>query len=183
MPKSLQDQLLSAGLVNKEQVSRANASKRKKNRQQRKSSGDGSTTGSDTGYRQAQAEKARRDRELELKRSDEKESKAITAQIRQLVTINRIKQSDEGEAFNFDDQGRVKRVYISTATRDQVSRGMLAIVKVDNRYEIVPSAIARKIGSRDASAVVVLNRADKTARDSPESDPYADYQVPDDLIW
>ena len=45
----------------------------------------------------------------------------------------------------------------------------------------MPAPVARKIAERDAAAVIELNDSNKSA--SAEDDPYADYQVPDDLIW
>lgn len=41
-----------------------------------------------------------------------------------------------------------------------------------------------KIASRDASLVLVLNtKQEATATEAAEEDPYANYQIPDDLMW
>jgi len=42
---------------------------------------------------------------------------------------------------------------------------------------------ALKIQSRDASFVVVCNEQQKKPSGSDEDDPYADFKVPDDLMW
>ena len=63
---------------------------------------------------------------------------------------------------------------------DPLSRGQLAIVRLDQGYELVPAKVAEKISQRDPQCVVVLNEA-RTELD--EEDPYADFQIPDDLMW
>jgi hypothetical protein len=65
---------------------------------------------------------------------------------------------------------------------DQLSRGRLAVVFVDERYEVVPEPVARKIMERDEAAVVVLHERAQQA-DQDEGDPYAGYEIPDDLMW
>ena len=56
----------------------------------------------------------------------------------------------------------------------------LAIVCLGERAELVPRVIADKIAERDASLVV---RAKKVDAAVDADDPYAAYQVPDDLMW
>ena len=47
-------------------------------------------------------------------------------------------------------------------------------------YEIIPREAALKIQERDASRIVLLN----THVEEPDADdPYAAYQIPDDLMW
>lgn len=65
--------------------------------------------------------------------------------------------------------------------RDQIAEGRLAIVKLGQQYEVVSTEVARKIQSRDAASVIVFNEQNKTA--DVVDDAYAEYQVPDDLIW
>jgi len=64
---------------------------------------------------------------------------------------------------------------------DQLSRGRLAIVFVNDAYEVVAEGVARKIMERDESAVVVLH--DRKSDDQGDDDPYAGYEIPDDLMW
>ncbi len=179
MSKSLQDQLLSAGLVSKTQVSKANAAKRKKNRQQPK--GSKPTNENSARIQQSKTEKTQRDRDLNQKQSQKKDLKAQHAQIRQLISSNLIAKDDNGFAFNFEYQGRVKTIYLSEITKNQVIKGTLAVVKMDNRYELVPVQIAKKIREKNDSLIAVLN--DSPENSKIENDPYADYEIPDDLTW
>jgi len=105
----------------------------------------------------------------------------LAAQIKQIIELNRLPRDAEGLAYNFTDDNKVKRLYVSEAMRDQIAEGRLAIVKLGQQYEVVSAEVARKIQSRDAASVIVFNEPKTTANDA--DDPYAEYQVPDDLIW
>jgi len=58
--------------------------------------------------------------------------------------------------------------------------GRLVIVCLGGTTELVPRVIADKIAERDASLVVRVN---KTSAAIDADDPYAAFQVPDDLMW
>jgi uncharacterized protein YaiL (DUF2058 family) len=45
----------------------------------------------------------------------------------------------------------------------------------------VPAPVAEKIAQRDVDSVVHLNQ--KVEMQENENDPYADFQIPDDLTW
>ena len=66
--------------------------------------------------------------------------------------------------------------------REQIIRGKLAIVRLGEVYEVVSSDVAEKIIVRHIASVIVDN--EHLAIDvKKEDDPYANYQIPDDLIW
>lgn len=52
---------------------------------------------------------------------------------------------------------------------------------LDQKYELVPLKVAEKIRELDASVVIALHVPEK--KPVAEDDPYADYQIPDDLMW
>jgi uncharacterized protein YaiL (DUF2058 family) len=84
-------------------------------------------------------------------------------------------------AYQFNHQNKVKTIYVSEKVREALINGRAGIIGLDSGYEIVPAEIARKIQDRDASRVVVLNQISQATL--AEDDPYADYQIPDDLMW
>ncbi|MEH6470026.1 MAG: DUF2058 domain-containing protein [Halopseudomonas sp.] len=173
---SLKDQLLNAGLVNKKQVQQA-----KKQKHQQKQKGQ-VTADQEARARaeQAKSEKIERDRELNRQRQAAAEEKAIVAQIRQLIDTNQVR-SDGGEvAYNFTDGSKIKRLYLTDLLIQQLSKGLLAIVKQDEAYTLVPNKVAERIAQRDESIVLVRHTQ---AEETDEDDPYADYQIPDDLMW
>jgi len=57
--------------------------------------------------------------------------------------------------------------------------GRLVIVRIGDATELVPRVIGEKIAQRDAALVVQVKRAAEVDPD----DPYAAYQIPDDLMW
>lgn len=183
MANSLRDQLLKQGLVDEKKLKQINSSERKKQKQQRHSK-DTRPDEARLLAQQALAEKAERDRELNRQQREMAERKAIAAQIAQLIQLNRIPR-DKGEiAFNFVDDKKVKRLHVTADVRDQLSSGLLAIVALNGRYEVVPAAVAEKIRQRDETTIIVCNdRRQPETEQEDTDDPYADYKVPDDLMW
>ena len=180
MSNSLHDQLMKAGLVDKKKVQ---ASKKNKHKQ-RSQKGKAVPTEADEAklrVQQAKAEKAERDRELNRKQQQEAEKKAVQAQIRQLIEMNRLKNRDGEVAYNFTDQRKIKRIYITEELVEQLSRGQLAIAALDDRYELIPTKVADKIRLRDEDVIIQYNEPQQQQDD--EDDPYADYKIPDDLMW
>jgi len=104
----------------------------------------------------------------------------LAAQVRQLIEVNRLPKGEGDIAYNFTDEGKVKRLYVSEQMQRQLGLGRLAVVKLDEQYELVPTAVAEKIRQRDESCVILCNEPEQH---SDEDDPYADYQIPDDLMW
>lgn len=179
MATSLQDQLLKAGLVDQKKVKQANKDKRKNAKQQRHSK-TAVVDDSKQAAQQALKDKAARDREQNAKRNQEAERKAIIAQIKQLIELNRITREGGETAYNFVDNKKVKKIYVTDVLHGQLSRGQLAVVTLNGQYELVPAPVAQKIADRDVSFVISLHDA---SQHDDEEDEYADYKIPDDLMW
>lgn len=178
---SLQDQLLKAGLIDGKKAKQASKAKRKAKKVQHKSN----TIAVDEtkeAVAKANAEKLERDRKLNEELKAEADRKAINAQIKQLIEMNaQPKEGGRDEvAYNFTDGKKIAKVYVSPRIQQQLSLGRLAIVKINDSYELVPAIIADKISQRDEAVVLSQNTADETLDDE---DPYADYEIPDDLMW
>lgn len=179
MSLSLRDQLLKAGLVNQKQAKQVSKDKQKEQRLVHK----GQAQADDTQKRAAQeamAEKARRDQELNRQQQEKVEQKARVAQIKQLIEVSRLPKLTTEDYYNFVDDKKVKRISVNALMRNKLSSGSLAIVHHGGGYEIIPREAALKIQERDPRRVVLLN----TPTEAPDADdPYAAYQVPDDLMW
>ncbi|MEX2475442.1 DUF2058 domain-containing protein [Marinobacter sp.] len=176
---SLQDQLLKAGLADEKKAKAIRNEKKKQRKQQPK--GTAQVSESEIRARKTREEKAEHDRQLNLERQKEASKKAVQAQIRQLVETNRLDRSRGDTSYQFVHDQKIKKLFVDTAMVDQLSRGRLAIVFVSDQYEIVAEGVARKIQERDETAVVVLH--DRHKDDVGEDDPYAGYEIPDDLMW
>lgn len=176
---SLQEQLLKAGIVDEKKARKLNKEKRKQTKQTPK--GQAQVNEARELAKQSQAEKSTRDRNLNLQRQQAANEKAIVAQIRQLVTTNVIDRRGGEIAYQFTDDKKIKKIYITPLLQKQLSIGLIAIVKLAEQYELVPAAVADKISQRADDVVLLKNQADKDLIDA--DDPYADYQIPDDLMW
>ena len=66
------------------------------------------------------------------------------------------------------------------AVQGHLMAGRLVIVVQNGATELVPRVVADKIAERDPKMVVRVN---KTVAAVEEDDPYAAFQIPDDLMW
>ncbi|EIK45377.1 hypothetical protein O59_002055 [Cellvibrio sp. BR] len=179
---SLQDQLLKAGLIDAKKAKQANKEKRKETNVARRSSEEVIDEVKQSAE-QARLEKIERDRELNRQRDLELQQKAIAAQIKQLIENHRqSKGAGNGDVeYNFTDGKLIKKMRVSPLVLEQIARGLLAVVKLGEGYELVPRIVADKIAQRDDKFVVVANTKQDNKVD--EDDPYKDYVIPDDLMW
>lgn len=183
MAKSLQEQLLGAGIVDKKKANKIKAEKLQTKQKQKKGQLDNSAEEArQAELKRQKEEKAARDKELNLKRQAEIEYKAILGQIRQIIIQNRVEKEDGEIAYNFTDEKKVKKLYVSEKMHKDLSEGRLAIAKLEGQYEIVPKGIAEKVQEKEPDMILVLNTS-SNAEEIDEDDPYAEFQIPDDLMW
>lgn len=179
MAKSLQEQLMGAGLVDQKKAKAISKEKRKKAKQTPK--GHQQEDEIKAAAKQKLAEKAERDRAMNQERQKEIEAKEIQAQIKDLIKKNAIARKNGEIAYSFTHDKKIKKLYVDETLQAQLARGQIAIVAEGESYELVPKAVADKVAQRDAARVVVQNERSKEVAD--EDDPYADFQIPDDLMW
>lgn len=177
MGESLRDQLLKAGLVGRQQVKEVETQKRKQSRQEQKGQGQG--TERDQAQR-AQTEKAERDRRLNQERQAAVERRARAAQVRQMIEQHRVPRQGGQLAYHFQDGSRVKKIFVTPQIHQQLVVGALAIARLDGRYELVPLEVTAKLQERDPACLV--RRTESLPQPQEDAD-YAEYQVPDDLMW
>ncbi len=176
---SLQDQLLKAGLTNETKVKQARAEKRKQTKKQQKNKIE-VVNEAKLSLQEAKAKQVEKDKLLNQQRNEEAEKKQIINQIFQLIDLNKVPKDDEGTAYNFTDQNKVKTIYINDVIRKQIISGKLAIVKSKAGYEVVPAPVAEKIKQRDAKIVIVLFTENS---ELSGEDEYQGFEIPDDLMW
>lgn len=176
---SLQEQLLKAGLVDKTKVKLANQDKSKQKKVERRT-GEQSVDETRLAALETQRKNAERARELNAQRDAAATQKAITAQIAQMVQQNRQNKGNGDIAYNYTHGSKIERIYVSAAVQAHLMAGRLVIVVLGGVTELVPRVIADKIAERDASLVVRVNKA---STEVDEDDPYAAFQIPDDLMW
>jgi len=177
---SLREQLLKAGLVDKSRLQQVNKQQAKQARQQRNVRQEPVTPEQQQQQRE-QAAKAARDRELNQQHNEARRQRELAIQLGQLIARHKLPRAsdEEDRPFYFQNKGKIKRIYVSARNHQLISNGELAIVNHNGVFELVPAAIADKIRERNPSLVIELPKETSPGQD----DPYAAYQVPDDLMW
>jgi len=178
MSLSLKDQLLKAGLAKKPAAKQAKKKKppqvAKKNRNK--------PSEVQLRTQRAMLNKAKKDKRLNEQRQAEAAAKAKFAQIKQLVDNAKLDRKDGETPYSFTLKKKVKKIYVTDEQQKQLSRDQIVIISMGNEaFELVPKTVAKKIAERDAKYVVNNTNSEVVASD--EDDPYADYQIPDDLTW
>lgn len=177
MSKSLAEQLLKAGLGDAKKLKNI----KKEQHKARVQAGKSGTVVNEATLlaEQSRQQQVERDRLLNQQKKAEAEQKALAAQVKQLIEMNVI--NDKGDiGFNFTDQNKVKKIYVSDKIQQQLVKGQIAIARNGDVYQLVPVQVAERIQQRVPEAVVLLNQKDETLN---EDDPYADFKIPDDLMW
>ena len=175
---TLQEQMLKAGLVSSKKMAKVQRTAKKSRVQAREA-------------REAVEENKKaqieRDKQLSEQQKQAALSKEYKAQIKQLIEMNKITITRGDIGYNFTDNNLIKKVYVDKVTQSQLIKGRLAIARLtaesgnDSEYAIIPAVVANKIAQRDASYIVLNCELSQEAKD--EDDPYADFVIPDDLMW
>jgi uncharacterized protein len=176
---SLQEQLLKAGLVTEQRLKDVRSGKHKAVKQSGKRE-DPAAAAARLAAEKARAEKAARDRDLNRQRQEEAERRARENETRQLIHTHRVIREGGDVAYNFTDGSTLKRLHVTKDQHIRLVDGRLAIVRQDTFYEVIPAEIAERVRARDASLILVHNQP---AAAPTADDPYAEFQVPDDLMW
>lgn len=181
MANSLIDQLKKTGLVDKKKAHKAKHDQYKNKKQKPKKGSAVQLDDAKLLVKKTQAEKVERDRQIDQQRKEEADRKAIAAQIIQLIETNRVEDRDGEIVYNFTDANVVKRLFVSELIHKHLMSGQLVIARLGEAYELVPKPVAEKIKQRDTDCIISTDHEVEGEQDN--EDPYADYKIPDDLIW
>ena len=178
----LQEQLLKAGLVKKSKV----AAVAREQDKARHAKGAPAGNEAQRDAERARAEKAEKDRALEAGRKAQARVAEMLAQARQIIQDKKVPRSGDSE-YRFTADGAIRSLLVNDDLRKKLSAGTLVIARLGERYELLPRAAAEKVRERDAS-LIVLDHGQPgevaPASDNAEDDAYyAQFQVPDDLVW
>lgn len=175
---TLQEQLLKAGLVTSKKVAKVQRTAKKSRVQAREA-------------REAVEENKKaqleRDKQLGEQQKQAVLAKEYKAQVKQLIEMNRIVPAKGDIGFNFTDDNLIKKIFVDKLVQAQLISGRLAIARLvadssgESVYAIIPANVADKIAQRDADSIVLHSALSQEEQD--EDDPYADFKVPDDLMW
>lgn len=186
MSGSLQDQLLKAGLADKKQAQKAKKDRHKQVKAKQKNKKAVIEDEAKIAAEHALAAKQEKDRKLAEQRREVTQQKDIKAQVINLIKVNAQPKNNGDVALNFTHHNVVKRLYVSQRTYKDVTQARLAVVSYrENEYELVPLPVADKIQTRMPEAVIYIadSAADNRSQADGDDDWYADYEIPDDLVW
>lgn len=181
MAKSLQEQLLQAGLADEKKARQIQQEKRKARKQ--KKPVDGEAEARRQAAEKARAEKVERDREINRKRQEQQAQQAKRAQVKQLIDQHGIARARGETAYQFVVDRKIHKIYVDDKQADLLARGRLAIVALGETFHIIPAEAAGKIRERDSDSEIPIIQHDPKADEPDDDDPYKDYQIPDDLMW
>jgi uncharacterized protein YaiL (DUF2058 family) len=181
---SLQDQLLKAGLSTKHKARQANTDKRKKGKQKR--SGVAIDASLQEQVKQdlvkTQEEKLAKDNALNEDKKQQLANKEKSLRIQQILTHHQIKNVKGESEYNYTFNNKVKKLAVNAMTHRALVNGRLALCGLADTTYIVTTETAEKLAQLDEKVILVQN--DKLETEEVEAnDPYADYQIPDDLMW
>ena len=173
---ALQEQLLKAGLVDTKK-----AKKLTKQAQHAKRTGNAADADIKKAVAEAQAEKIKKDQELNQQRQQALEEKTLRANIVQMIQQHQIADTQGEVEYRFVDDSKVKKMNITQKLFDQIVAGHVSIARLEEGYALLPRPLADRINEKLEGFIIESN--DKAEDELAEDDPYAAYVIPDDLMW
>ncbi len=180
MANPFQEQLLKAGLVSKQKVRDAKTQKR---RDRKAKVDDGSAALKEEIAAKKQAQIAK-DKALNEQRFNEALEKG---QVRGLITeFTRLAVEVPKDAeikFNYTLGTKIYSVYVTEKLQSQLLNGQLGIIRHEDSSFIVPHKLAERVNLLVPDWCGYLWQQEDNQPAVEEDDPYADYVIPDDLMW
>ena len=93
-------------------------------------------------------EKQAKDQALNLEKQQQLEEKALKASIIQMIKQHKIVDFAGDVAYQFIDENKIKKVYLSQQVYNALVTGSLVIAKDQDQYAYLPKALAEKIDQK-----------------------------------
>lgn len=163
MKGSLQEQLLKAGLVNKE---RSTHPKKKNSKKKRKPVA--------TAHQRIVPDNSPSPSEL-------KKQKELRVEVKKRLRSYKINDKAGEIAYNYTINNRIKRFFVTEEQQKQLIEGALAIANWNGISYLIPFVAIEELRSLYPKINICVSTTDKNEMD--KNDPYAEYAIPDDLKW
>lgn len=179
---SLQDQLMKSGLVSKQKAKQTNTEKRRKAKQKKKK---GSVEVSELQKTVQQQKQQQKQLDLEKNQQNQQELDKRSAHGKLIQMIAQHCEKDyQGELdYNFTYENKIKRIAVNEKTKNSLTNGLLAICVLNEEFYLINKQAAQKLEEIDASVLVALHDKNSQQDIIEDDDPYAQFAVPDDLMW
>jgi len=179
---SLQEQLMNSGLINKQKAKQAQTEKRRQAKQKKKK---GTVIASDVQLAIQEKTELQKQKDL-AKNQQTQEELAIRAAHGKLIQMiaQHCEKNYQGELdYHFTYNNKVKRIAVKPDIQQGLIKGRLAICVLNDEFYLINKEAAEKLRSIDQSVLVALHDQTKNNTQDVEDDPYAEFSVPDDLMW
>jgi len=179
---SLQEQLMNSGLVNKQKAKQAQTDKRRQAKQKKKK---GSVVISD--IQVAVKEKTELQKQMDFEKNQQTQQElAIRAAHGKLIQMiaQHCEKDYQGELdYHFTYDNKVKRIAVKPTIQQGLIKGHLAICVLNDEFYLINKEAAEKLRAIDQSVLVALHDQKSVKIENVEEDPYAEFAIPDDLMW
>jgi uncharacterized protein YaiL (DUF2058 family) len=178
----LQEQLLKAGLVKKSKLAEVAREQHKARH------GKGAPAPSEIQRDAERATRGRRSSAIAPWRPNARRRPARRNCMRRRARSlqdRKVPRSGEVE-YRFTADGAIRTLLVNDDLKKKLSTGALVIARIDDRYELLPRVAADKVRERDAAMIVLDHgQANEPAAVATSEDDayYAQFKVPDDLVW
>ncbi|KZN66142.1 nucleoprotein/polynucleotide-associated enzyme [Pseudoalteromonas luteoviolacea CPMOR-1] len=178
---SLQDQLLKAGLTTEHKMKVAKTEKRKQQKKKKKKGATSDQTDLQKHIEQTKIAQQQKAEALNKAKQDELKEREQVARVKQILEHHNQEEIRGDRTFNFTYENKVKELDVNESTQQALSKGRLAICVLESQFYVLEDEPARKIAEVDEKYIVFHVEDANDKKD--DDDPYADFEVPDDLVW
>ncbi|ALS31674.1 MULTISPECIES: DUF2058 domain-containing protein [Pseudoalteromonas] len=177
---SLQEQLLQAGLTTSHKAKVAKSEKRKQQKKQKKGA-TSNPSDLQKHIQQTKLEQQQKAEELNQARQGSLKQREQSARVKQILEHHNQEAIRGERTFNFTYENKVKSIEVNERTQKALSGGRLAICVLEGRFYVLEDEPARKVAEVDEHYIVF--HVEPESKEKDEDDPYADFEIPDDLTW
>lgn len=182
MAGSLFDQLKKAGLVDAQKAKKAKKAKHQQAKQNKGKKKPAQVSEAALLVEQAAKKQADKDRQLNLERQQRLQEKAKQAEVLQLLDANQLKGFEGEIVYHFADANQVKTFNVNAKTQKALVAERLRIARFNGGYVLITAEVAEKVAQRDETVLLGLSDNDDNLSQE-DKDYYAQFEIPDDLIW
>ena len=178
---SLQEQLMKSGLINKQKAKQAQTDKRRKAKQKKKK-GTVELSAVQIAVNEQKDQQKKQDLEKNKQEQAQLDARAAHGKLIQMITQH-CEKNYQGEIdYHFTFANKVKRIAINEKTQHGLVNGSLAICVLNDDFYLINKEAAEKLREIDPSVLVSLHEKVEISA-IEEDDPYAEFAIPDDLMW
>lgn len=180
---SLQEQLMNSGLINKQKVKQAQTEKRRQAKQQKKKKGTTVVSDVQIAIKEKIEQQKQKDLENNQQTQQELAERAAHGKLIQMIAQHCEKDYQGELDYHFTYDNKVKRIAVTPSIQQGLIKGLYAICVLNEAFYLINKEAAQKLRDIDPSVLVALHDQTAAVEETQEDDPYAEFAIPDDLMW